>query len=341
MTAQPDQTINISGRQYRLSRLLAETANCRVWAATDLATDTPVAIKAFHTLCAEKMQSIIEEIALYKALPATISERFVPFYHHGCWRDGYAFVMAQMDSDLSGVSFDSDRSRLLSRLWLDIAQALDCLHHNGYLHLDLKPANILCNYDLDQFFLGDFGSLKALGSPANNISSGTPGWMAPEQRYSQLDASSQQVYKVSPATDIYTLGLLMYVLITQTLPDTDEGLPFEGGLRQPEIETLQRGLHQLALEPCLCTQLERIIVRCLKRDPTQRPGNLTELVELLKRLNGRTGKASYLASTVSSSTVIPLLLDSPPEPQTRISHRGAVVLAMVLVASVLSYELVI
>lgn len=341
MTAQSEQTINISGRQYRLSRLLAETANCRVWAATEVATDTPVAIKAFHTLCAEKMQGIIEEIALYKALPAAVSDRFVPFHHHGCWRDGYAFVMARMDTDLSGVSFDSDRAGLLGRLWLDIAQALACLHHNGYLHLDLKPANILCNYELDQFYLGDFGSLKTQSSPANNVSSGTPGWMAPEQRYCQLDASAQPVYKVSPATDIYTLGLLMYVLVTKALPGMDEGLPFEGGLSQPEIETLQRGLHQLALEPCLCNQLEKIIIRCLRRDPEQRPASLTELIQLLKRLNGQTVNALYPASSSLSSTVIPLLLDSPPEPQTRISHRGAVVLAMVLVASVLSYELVI
>lgn len=341
MSAQPEQTINISGRQYRLSRLLAETANCRVWAATDIATDSPVAIKAFHTLCAKKMQSIIEEIALYRVLPAQVSERFVSFHHHGCWRDGYALVMARMDTDLSGVSFESDRARLLTRLWLDIALALDCLHHNGYLHLDLKPANILCNYELDRFYLGDFGSLKATDTPATNTRSGTPGWMAPEQRYCQLDASAQPVYKVSPATDTYALGMLMYALATQTLPDNDEGLPFEGGLQQAEIETLQRGLHQLTFEPCLCTQLEKIIIRCLRRDPAQRPDSLSELIRLLKRSHNHLGRPHCPAPPVDSSIVIPLLLDSPPEPQTRISHRGAVVLAMVLVASALSYELVI
>jgi len=341
MTTQPEQTINISGHPYRLNRLLAETASCRVWAATDMATDTPVAIKAFHNLCTHKIQGIIEEIALYKVLPAAVSERFVPFYHHGCWREGYAFVMARMDSDLSGVSFDSDPARLLCRLWLDIALALDCLHRHGYLHLDLKPANILCNYELDRFYLGDFGSLKTLDSPANNISSGTEGWMAPEQRYCQLNEAALPVYKVSPATDIYTFGLLMYVLATNSLPVTAEGAPFEGGLSQPDIETLQRGLHPLGLEPCQCNQLETMIIRCLRRDPAQRPTSLAEPITLLKALNGQSACTQDKPLTSPSSALIPLLLDSPPEPQTRISHRGAVVLAMVLVASVLSYELVL
>lgn len=343
MDHQSDHCINISGIEYRLERLLAETRSCRVWAAVEEATDRSVAIKAFHTLSAETMQSIIGEVALYNDLPEVVCKRFVPFYHHGCWRDGYAFVMARMDTDLSGVSFGHHRPQILARLWLDIAQALHCLHSNGYLHLDLKPENILCNYELERFYLGDFGTLKALSAPARTVSSGTPGWMAPEQRYRQLDAAGRQVYALSVTTDIHAFGLLMYALITDRLPSTDEGLPFEGGLSQPDIETLQRHLHSLAFEPCLSQQLGKMIEQCLRCRPDERPTDLSALIRLLTSLNGgpdATGPAPFRsAQQLPPSAVIPLMLDSPEGPSVRGGHRGVVMLALLLAASLLSYEL--
>ncbi len=344
MNHQPDHSINISGMEYRLERLLAETGTCRVWAAVEEATDRSVAIKAFHTLSAETMQSIIGEVSLYNDLPEVVCKRFVPFYHHGCWRDGYAFVMARMDTDLSGICFGHHRPQILVRLWLDIAQALHCLHSNGYLHLDLKPENILCNYDLKRFYLGDFGTLKALSAPDRAVSSGTPGWMAPEQCYRQLDAAGRQVYMLSITTDIHAFGLLMYALITDRLPSADEGLPFEGGLSQPDIEALQRSLHPLAFEPCLSQQLGRMIEQCLRRCPDERPADLNALIRLLSSLNGSadtTAPASFRsAQHLPPAAAIPLMLDSPEGPSARGGHRGVVMLALLLAASLLSYELI-
>ena len=88
------------------------------------------------------------------------------------------------------------------KVTLDICDALRVCHENGICHRDIKPANILCGATGD-FYLGDFGVSQYTAAPdATLTSSGTARYAAPEQLTGQAD----------PRSDLYSLGLVLYVL---------------------------------------------------------------------------------------------------------------------------------
>jgi serine/threonine protein kinase len=150
-----------------------------------------------------------------------------------------------------------------------IADALDYAHQQGVVHRDIKPSNML----LDQrgnLFLADFGIARILqplqtpGAPTSSPTTltatgqivGTPQYMAPEQVNGQ---------KVGPAADIYALGVVLYQMVTGSLP-FDGDTPFAIAMMQvqqdPPALRPQRGE--------LPAAAERVILSALAKDPEER-----------------------------------------------------------------------
>jgi VCBS repeat-containing protein len=102
--------------------------------------------------------------------------------------------------------------KIIKYVW-QLAQALTYAHERNIIHRDLKPANVLLDED-DQVSLADFSIAKLFNLSTTTLTSthqmlGTPAYMAPEQVSNQ---------PISPATDVYGLGVLTYQLITGRLP---------------------------------------------------------------------------------------------------------------------------
>jgi serine/threonine protein kinase len=154
-----------------------------------------------------------------------------------------------------------------------IAEAVEYAHCLGVLHLDLKPANVLLDENGTPH-VADFGLARRLeqGLAADNDEvSGTPSYMAPEQ-------ATLRSQKITPATDIWGLGAILYELVTGQPPFLGESaqatltLVLESELRSPR-----------QLTPGLPRDLEAIILKCMARDVGERYVTARALADDLTR----------------------------------------------------------
>jgi tetratricopeptide (TPR) repeat protein len=164
--------------------------------------------------------------------------------------------------------------REAARLVRLLAEAMNCAHQQGIIHRDLKPANILLTRDGSPK-ISDFGLAKRLEEDAGQTHSGsilgTPAYMAPEQAEARFP-------EVGPRSDVYSLGVILYELLTGRTP-----------FRAPSVvETLELVRHReplppSELQPAIPRDLETICLKCLRKDPRQRYDGAAALAEDLRR----------------------------------------------------------
>lgn len=155
-----------------------------------------------------------------------------------------------------------------------IAEAVHYAHQRGVLHRDLKPSNVL----LDAFgepHITDFGLAKVLGTDTELTLTGqvlgSPSYIAPEQAAGKLD-------EVGPGSDIYSLGAVLYQLLTGRPPFQGETLPEILLQVRDEEPVLPRRLN-----PSVPADLQTICLKCLQKEPARRYPTAQELAEDLAR----------------------------------------------------------
>ncbi|MBP8857449.1 MAG: serine/threonine protein kinase [Anaerolineaceae bacterium] len=159
-------------------------------------------------------------------------------------------------------------------LLLPIARALDYSHRRDILHRDVKPSNILLNEESDPL-LSDFGVAKILeegtGSTltGTGIGLGTPEYMAPEQ----------WVGKAVPASDLYSLGVVFYELVTGHKPYTAD-TPAAILIKQTS-DPLPRPKQYI---PDLPDEVERVIFKALAKKPEDRYETMAAFAVALESL---------------------------------------------------------
>jgi serine/threonine protein kinase/WD40 repeat protein len=164
-----------------------------------------------------------------------------------------------------------DAAALVERL----ARAVDYAHVHGVIHRDLKPANVLVNED-GQPKITDFGLAKQLDEEARQTVAGqvlgTPSYMAPEQ-------AEGRVNDVSPRTDVWALGAMLYECLTGRPP-------FQGGtpLITLEMVRTQDPVPPSRLQPTVPRDLETICLKCLEKDQRRRYASALALADDLRRL---------------------------------------------------------
>ena len=167
-----------------------------------------------------------------------------------------------------------ERQRHVARLMVAVASAVHHAHERGVLHRDLKPSNILLD-ERGEPHLTDFGLAKILERGDSQTLSravlGTPGYMSPEQ-------AAGKSRSITAAADIYSLGAILYELLTGKPP-------FEGETTHEILQHVQVGepTRPRLRNPDVAADLEIICLKCLEKEPPRRYPTAKALAEDLER----------------------------------------------------------
>jgi serine/threonine-protein kinase len=255
--------------RYRIIGLLGRGGMGEVYRADDLTLGQPVALKFLPKALADdpvRRERLLAEVRIARQLS---HPNLCRVYDVG-ELDGRCFLtMEFIDGE--------DLASLLTRIGsvhgakaLDLARqlcaGLAAAHDRGVLHRDLKPANVMID-GRGRVRITDFGVAVAASDEAAAEPSGTPAYMAPEQ-FAGLGASVR--------SDVYALGLVLYELYTGRQVFTAATLPElrgqKGTLVPPAPSEISRDI-----DPAV----ERVIMRCIDRDPQQRPPSARQVAAAL------------------------------------------------------------
>jgi serine/threonine-protein kinase len=178
-----------------------------------------------------------------------------------------------------------------ARIVVDIAAALDYAHAQGVIHRDVKPANILVD-KAGHAYLTDFGIAKLLEATADltstGASMGTPAYMAPEQTLNQL---------VTPQTDVYSLGVMLYEMMTGHLPfDADTAMAT--ALMHVNTPMPPPRLYN----PAIPVALDPIIEKALAKDPANRYATAGDLAKAFAGVAMNTANGASLAGATTTAS---------------------------------------
>ncbi|MCB9733328.1 MAG: protein kinase [Deltaproteobacteria bacterium] len=270
--------------RHALGRELGEGGMGRVRVAVDRDLRRPVAVKVLkeeHRNDPVLLQAFLEEAIITGGLE---HPNIVAVHEVGVSPElGPYYTMKRLDGEplsellsrLRRGDPEATAELRLGRLVEIFAQTLRAVayaHDHGVIHCDLKPANILVGAYGDVTVV-DWGLAKVVGEAGRQqaraqLWSGSPGYMAPEQ------ATSQDIDDIDRHSDIWSLGAILYEILTLQLPfaDPDGALPDGVAWRAiPFPSERQSGRH-------VPGELERLCMAALEKDPAGRPARVQSML---------------------------------------------------------------
>jgi serine/threonine-protein kinase len=233
--------------------------------------------------------------------------------------DGIPFLTMEYIDGEDLASLVRRIGRLSSDKAVEIARqvcaGLAAAHERGVIHRDLKPANLMLDSS-GKIRITDFGlAVLAAGLDSTDVKAGTPAYMAPEQ----LEGK-----EVTVKSDLYSLGLVLYEILTGKRAFNANTLPELIKQRESSAPA-----NPSALVRDLDPLVERVILRCLEKDPAERPASALQVAAALP------GGDPLAAALAAGETPSPEMVAAAGE-NTGLSPRvGLAALAALLLGALL------
>jgi serine/threonine-protein kinase len=267
----PDPIIGttLAGR-YKIEAFIAEGGFGRVYKAIDAELQRPVAVKVARGGKASSQSNLLDEARRAAKLR---HPGIVPVIDVGSDGDRAFVVSAFIDGpDLADVIEKERPSPQDAALIVgDIAEALHLAHREGFVHRDIKPENVLLDKERRPL-LTDFGLAASFEEVVRRkgLRSGTLAYMSPEQ-------VAGETQLIGPRSDIYSLGVVLYELLTGRLPYQART---PGALREQVL--FRQPVPPRSLSPQVPEELEAACLRCLSKLPADRFTTAAELAAALR-----------------------------------------------------------
>jgi formylglycine-generating enzyme required for sulfatase activity/dipeptidyl aminopeptidase/acylaminoacyl peptidase len=272
--------------RFRVRKLLGYGGMGAVYEAHDPDLDRRVAVKVPYFQGPSHRQREARQRFLREArIAARIRHPHVcPVYDVGEYQGRPYVVMACIDGPSLAVVLQKQRLgiRDAATLTRKLALGLDAIHREGIIHRDLKPSNVLIDPACEPL-LTDFGLARPLQDAEHltqqGLVLGTPTHMAPEQ-------ASGETEQIGPWTDVWSLGVILYELLTGRLPHT--GAP---------LLVLHKIVHEAPtppakLHPEVDATLEAIVLKAIARRPEDRYHSARAFAEALQGWQAGTASVS-------------------------------------------------
>jgi serine/threonine-protein kinase len=261
----------IDGR-YRVLSRLGSGGMADVYLAQDQLLGREVAVKVLHNHFAED-QEFVERFKREASSAAALSHpNIVGIFDRGEWNGTYYIAMEYVAGrSLKAIVRESgplDPAVAIDTV-IQILRAARFAHRRGVIHRDLKPHNVILDEE-GRARVTDFGIARAGASDMTLTGSimGTAQYLSPEQA---------QGYAVSAASDIYSVGVILYELLTGVVP-------FEGetavAIAFKQVSATPRPPSEL--NPALSPSLDAVVLRALAKDPLERYADDDELINALE-----------------------------------------------------------
>lgn len=282
VSARPSGVLGMTlADRYRITRPLAEGGMGAVFLGVDEHTGNEVAIKVMRGELARSEEALARFRREVRAV-ATLDSPHIVTAHDAGTVDGMPYLVMER---LQGRGLDElaeageiDARRAVTII-IDLLAGLSHAHAAGIIHRDLKPSNVWITND-DRVKILDFGVAKMQGAArsagdetgkltGSGAVLGSPAYMSPEQLVSSKEAGVQ--------ADLWSVGVVLYELLTGSMlfkAETVGGI-FANVIRMP-IPPLREVM------PGVSPELERIVARCLERDPELRFPSAENLADELR-----------------------------------------------------------
>jgi len=292
---------------YRIINQIGQGGMATVYKAYQASMDRNVAIKVLPSQLAnspEFAQRFQQEARIIAKLE---HPHILPVFDYG-ESDGVTyFVMRYLDAGTLSERMKSGAPMSLNeidRLFTQLAEALSYAHSFGIVHRDLKPSNAMIDSQ-GNLFLTDFGIAKLLESASPRLTQtdaimGTPAYISPEQA---------QAGQVDQRSDIYSLGIILYEMVTGRVPFVAE---------TPLAVILKHVSDPLpppsSLKSDIPEAIERVVLKALAKHPEDRYATVAEFLSAWKRAldDAKTEMRRAPATVVAHPVSTPQPVSPPP-----------------------------
>ena len=285
----PTSSENLTGQEigdFRLLRRLGSGGMAEVYLAEQRSLGRQVALKVLHTQLASDANYVLRFQNEARAAAALVHPNIVQIHEVG-EVGGFHFIAQEYVAGKNLSQVMQRQGAFEPGLVLDILRqvvaALCKSHELGIVHRDIKPENILFSHS-GEVKVADFGLARMQNSDTRTLTQvgvamGTPLYMSPEQIEGR---------EVDVRSDIYSLGVTSYHLLTGMPPHTGETAL---AIAVQHLNSLPKPLENVRTD--LPSGLARLVHRMLAKKPEQRPGSPSELLSDLRKLAGEAEQAGW------------------------------------------------